>query len=343
MIHLVPVRNQRGAVYLLALTTLLVGIIFALAMLRASGGYFLGENSRQKKRAAVNLAEAGIDYAYWQLHYNGQRLPYSADVTLTSGSFHVDATDDGNRDCSTMVLLATGASGGYSYTIRRVALGMLPYHYGWCENRNLSMDRAVLSSGTMGAIRANGSIALNSNSNNLTTGVWATTTIFARGTVSPRYAGSPPVLYPDIDYAHYWSIADHYYAHSTTFVNLDHLETGMIYVNGDVDVSGWYRGQVTVVATGNIKVTGSLWPADQTSYLALATDHDITVQNAAGSVEAVLYAHSPGGSGDVNLNGSKTLTGSIAADDVSADSSVTLVRDTRLNLYAMKQLRLPGL
>ena len=336
-------RGRRGAAYLLAITTLLVGMVLALAMLRATSGYFIAENSRQKKRAAANLAEAGIDYAFWQLHYNGQRPPYSADVTLATGAFHVEASDDGSRDASTLLITSTGTSGGRSYTLRRAELGMLPYHYGWCENRSHMTGSAVLSSGTMGGIRINGAITLNSASNNVTTGVWAATTINYSGTVTPRYPSSSPVRFPDIDFGYYASIADHTYWGDQGFTNLDHPATGMIVVNGKVNISGWYRGVITIVATDNISVTGSLWPADQSSCLALITNRDISVEVAANSVEAVLYAHDSSGVGDVFIKGATTLIGSAAADDFANNSTVNLVRDTRLNLSVMRSLRLPGL
>ena len=335
--------SRRGAAYVLALVTLLVGVTLSLAMLRSASGGFTSEDSRNKRRAAMNMAEAGVDYALWQMHYNGQRLPYSADVTLTNGSFHVDATDDGARDPSTMYVVSTGACPGHSYTVRRVVLGLLPYHYGWCENRAMSTDKVILSSGAMGAIRANGSINLNNTSDSITTGVWSTSTITYKGTVTPRYASSPPVRFPDIDYSYYSSVANYTYWWGATFSNLDCATPAIVYVHGDVNVSGWYRGVITIVATGNVSVRGNLWPADQNSYLTLMTDSDINVENTAASVEAVLYAHSPSGTGDVHVKGATTLTGSAAADDIANDNSVTLVRDTRLTLNAMRSLRLPGL
>ncbi|MCX8052713.1 MAG: hypothetical protein N3B12_02810, partial [Armatimonadetes bacterium] len=121
------VHGQRGAAYLLAVTTLMVGVAFALAMLRATSGCFIAENSRHAKRAAANLAEAGLDYAYWQIQYKGVHLPYSATVPLTTGSFQVTAVDDGSRDSSTVLITSTGIVGRDKHQCRRVVLGLLPY------------------------------------------------------------------------------------------------------------------------------------------------------------------------------------------------------------------------
>jgi hypothetical protein len=127
-------------------------------MLRATSGYFIAENSRDKKRAAVNLADAGIDYAFWQIHYNGAHLPYSATVTLATGTFQVSAADDGSRDRSTMLITSTGTAGSHSYAIRRVTLGPLPYHYVYCENRSILDSNTLTSPGSGRGMRANGSI-----------------------------------------------------------------------------------------------------------------------------------------------------------------------------------------
>ncbi len=105
---------------MIALVTLLVGSTLSLALLRASLGQFTSESSRQKKQAAADLAEAGIDYAHWQVVSKDQALPYSADITLNTGSFHVDAVDDSARQQDAVLITATGTVGNCSHTMKRV-------------------------------------------------------------------------------------------------------------------------------------------------------------------------------------------------------------------------------
>lgn len=114
--------NRSGAAYVLALTTLVVGVTFALTMLQSSGSYFLTERSRNRKQMAMDMAEAGIDYAYIQVNNRGQSVPCAwPAVNLASGRFVVTATDIPGT--ATMLLTSTGTVNGVSYTIKRVTKG----------------------------------------------------------------------------------------------------------------------------------------------------------------------------------------------------------------------------
>lgn len=336
-------RNRNGAAYVLAVTTLLAGITLGLAMLRASGAYFMSEDTRQRKQAAMNLAEAGIGYAYWQVHYANQPLPYTADVTLSTGRFHVEAVDDGNREPSTMLITSTGTVGKHSHTVRRVTLGLLPYHYAYCENRNTDDGDALNMTGAGLGMRANGSIKLDSLLNNITAGAWATTTISTKGWVQPRYPGSPPIYFPEIDYSYYNSVATHKYWSDRWYTFLDYPSGAIIYVSGRVYIRGWYRGCITVVATGDIIINGSLSPADSNSYMALITREDIYIDYGAGYVDAIMYAHRSGLGSEANINGYTTICGLVASDDNTTTSTTNFSRNTKLTLAIMRQLKLPGL
>jgi hypothetical protein len=335
--------DERGAAYVLAVTSLLVGVILALAMIRAAGSYFIAEDTRQKKQAAINLAEAGIEYAFWQIHYNGARVPYSATVNLGDGSFQVSANDDGNRDLSTLIITSTGTVGGYKRTIKRVTLGLLPYHYAFCENKNADDGDALYSNGTGRGFRANGRINFGHNLCNITTGGWATTTITCPGTLTPRYPNSPPIIFPSVNPVYYSSIADYTYTGDVVFTSLNIPNTPVvIVVYGDVWIRGTYTGVYTIYCSHDIIVNGNLTPTNSTSYLALIANHKIRIENAASSVEAVLYSHTLGKTGLIEVKGATTITGSAAADDITTDSPTTFRPSSSLNLYVFKQLRLPG-
>ena len=342
-------RNRHGAAYVLALMTLLMGSIFALAMLRAGSAYFIAEDTRTKKRTAMNLAEAAINYAYWQVQYKGVSLPYSANVNFSSGSFSVQASDDGSRDPSTMLITATGTSGKHSYTTSRDVLGLLPYRYSWCENYDISTDKRVTVTGT-GGMRANGRINLSSNSNNVTAGAWATGTITHSGTVTPKYPNGPPVRFPDINFGYYNSIANWTYPWSISINGLS--GNGVIYVTGNINIRGVYTGVWTIVATGDINISASLTASNSSSYMALISDETIDIQGGAVIVDAILYAREnptggafvPGsGEGFVTIHGATTINGCVLADHVTNDNTITINRPPGLNLTLIKQLRLPGL
>lgn len=118
------IGSRSGAAYVLALTTLVVGITFALAMLQSSGSYFLTERSQGCKQMAADMAEAGIDYAFLQVNKHGTSVPYDfPTVSLASGSFHVSVSDIPGT--ATMLITSTGMVKGSSYTMCRVTKGAM--------------------------------------------------------------------------------------------------------------------------------------------------------------------------------------------------------------------------
>ena len=337
-------NSRRGAAYLIAVTTLLVGVVLALAMLRVAGGCFMAENTRHSKRAAVNLAEAGVDYAYWQIHYNGAHLPYQATVSLATGTFNVSAVDDGTRDASTVVITSTGLSGGHSYTVRRVVLGPLPYHYARCENTNISDADTLTSTGTGRGLRANGTIWLGSSGNNVRTGAWAGGAITASGTVTPRYPNTPPIRFPDIDYNYYYSNAGYYHPADATYTSLNFPgQSVIIVVAHDLTVKGTYRGVITFVVGHDVSVNGPLLAADGSSYIAILALDAITIEATATTAEGVFYCHNSASGGRVNVKGVTTINGSVCADVIATDKTTAFNPMSRFDLNAMRQLRLPGL
>jgi hypothetical protein len=338
------VHTNHGAAYVLALTTLLVGVILGLAMLRSSNSYYMAEYSRQKKQAAVNLAEAGADYAYWKVHYQGQKLPYTADLTTSSGNIHIEATDDGNRAASTMLITSKGTVGKHSQKIKRVMLGPLPYHYAVCENQKLEDADAIINNNTVvGGVRTNDLINLTHSGTSITTGAWAVNTISTTGSISPRYPSSPPVLFPTIDNSNYSSIADRKY-YGDTWINFPlYGFSGVIYVVGKAYVWGLYTGVNTVVSTDDLVVIGMLKGATSSSYMALLSTKRIRVANSSNEVQAIMYSHNSSNTGVVEVNDWPYITGSIATDNLTTAQNLVIAGDPRLTVGVMRQLRLPGL
>lgn len=331
---------------MLALVTLLVGCVLALAMLRASNTYFLAEDSRCKKQAEAYLAQAGVEYAYYKVHYQNQPLPFAAQVNMDKGAFKVQASDDGSRDLSTMLVTSTGKIGASEVTIKRVTLGLLPYHYGWCENTSISTINQFVSSGVERGFRTNGGAGLYALSNNINTGIWSAGNIVANGSVSPRNTNSPPIAFPNINYSYYISNAAYYYSYDVFFSGLDRAEDTIIYVNGNTTINtstNKYRGVLTIVCTGSITVKSNLIPQNSNSFLALITTRDIIVESGAPNITAVLYAHRAIGNSEIRIQGNTTVVGSVAADDIINSGRMDVTRDARLNIDIMRRLKLPGL
>lgn len=338
------VHTNRGAAYVLALTTLLVGVTLGLAMLRSSNGYYMAEDSRQKKQAAINLAEAGVDYAYWRVHYQGQKLPYTTNITTTSGSIHIEATDDGNRAASTMLITSTGTVGKHKQKIKRVMLGLLPYHYAICVNNKLEDADAIINNNTaVGGVRTNDLINLTHSGTSITTGAWAVNTISTTGSISPRYPSSPPILFPSIDNSYYSSIANRKY-YGDTWINFPlYGSSGVIYVVGKAYVWGLYTGVNTVVSTDDLVVVGMLKGSTSSAYMALLSTKRIRIANSSNEVEAVMYSHNSSNTGIVEVDDWPYITGSIATDTLVTAQNLVIAGDPTLTLGIMRQLNLPGL
>jgi hypothetical protein len=337
--------KQRGAAYVVALATLLMGMILGLAVLRFAGGRFFLEDSQRRRQTAFNLAEAGVDYAFWRLHFDGAHLPLSETVTLSTGTFQVNAVDDGARDRSTVLVTSTGIAGRDRYTLRRVILGLLPYEYAQCENSSLVDDNANISTGAGRGFRANGEIRLSSGSNNVTTGAWATTNIVCSGTVTPRYPNSPPIRFPNIDLDYYYYTAANYiYWYDVEFNPISFPgNKGVVLVFGKVRIRGSYNGTYTVVATDDVSINANLTPANPSSRLAIVATKKITIEATATNVEAILYCHNSAGTGVINVKGVTTIKGSVSADDMTTDKTVTFNPDPSIDLTVLRKLYLPGL
>jgi hypothetical protein len=194
-------------------------------------------------------------------------------------------------------------------------------------------------------MRVNGSIQLTNNGTNITAGAWATSTITTTGMVTPQFPGSPPVWFPDIDYAYYNSIATQVYAGNQTFTNLTPVQAGVIVVDGGVTMNGGtYDGCFTIVATGLIDIKKDVARGNPSSFLALISATQIIIEASAKSVDALLYSHNATNTGEVYSRGgaSKTLTGSMAADNIQVDGDFTANRDPSVTLDIVRHLHLPG-
>lgn len=346
-------QNRSGAAYVIALVTLLVGATLSLALLRASGGQFTLEISRQNKQAAVNLAEAGVDYARWQVVNKKHLLPYSADVSLNTGSFHVDAVDDSSRQMGEILITATGTSQGCSYTMKRVIGSggeLLNYLYFMCSNADIDLPFSGTYTQTESSLsygfRSNGNVTLASCQVN--NGVWATGTITTNGgSVAPLNPGSDRVIFPNIDFDHYRSIATHILTGPVT-LNLTYPErSGVIFVDGDVTFGGGYNGAYTVVATGTLTIKVDEGDVTGTPpYTAFISGKQIKlIGDSGGAVDLVLYCHNSSGTGEIYLDpkSSTVFCGSMAADKFTIVSYPGQLHNTlQLTSDMLKQLHMPG-
>lgn len=341
--------EEHGAAYLLAITTLVVGLILALALLRSSNAGFLSESGRADVGRAKYTAEAGVDYAAWQVLDQHVDIPYTADVTLTGKSFHVTAADDTARDPDTVLITSVGTASGNSYTSKRVVeCAPLPYDYAWCQSTSLSSSQAMVITSAKHGLRVNGNINLSNSGNNITTGALASGTITASGTVTPRYPSGPSLTFPTIDNTYYRSIANVVYNSDHTFNEgqLAFAQPTLIYVSGEATLQcSSYTGMVTIVASGSIRPSVTITASNQNSYLALisATGIDIITKNV-DQLQAILYTHNSNKTGNVHWRDDIQFIGAVCTDTTTISGSPLIFgNDPRITHSILTQMHLPGL
>jgi len=126
--------------------------------------------------------------------------------------------------------------------------------------------------------------------------------------------------FPETDENWYRNRADVIYAgedledgKKTFSLNSGSEINGVHFVEGDVDISGTYRGDAVIVATGEINITGDLKPldGDDESRLTLVSFDEIVV-SSNNNVKALFYSD-----GTISLNNNVEVAGSIIARTVN--------------------------
>ncbi|HLJ55544.1 MAG TPA: carboxypeptidase-like regulatory domain-containing protein, partial [Chthonomonadaceae bacterium] len=117
-------RRERGTAAMLAILALTALLFVVLAVLWLSNGA-LYLSMRQKRIVALRaLAEAGLQYAYWQIVFNSAVPPQTYGPTaLGSGTFTVTVTDNSAQIAGTYKLVSTATISGETLTYTRVIDG----------------------------------------------------------------------------------------------------------------------------------------------------------------------------------------------------------------------------
>jgi hypothetical protein len=100
--------------------------------------------------------------------------------------------------------------------------------------------------------------------------------------------------------------------------------SGIIYVNGDVSISGQYTGKALIVATGNISITGNVTAGDRdTDAIALITTKSVKIAGNA-EVDGLIYSHNVTQDASATINGTANIYGAVVADVVTTNGGVTV-------------------
>jgi Tfp pilus assembly protein PilX len=352
--------NRRGSVFVLAMAALIVLLLLGTSLVQTSVQGLSWASKDRRKIEAFSLAESGVDMAITKLYEDYDSInatissgsTYSDTFTLTQGavSYTVTAPYAGIADSCLIVSDATTWTNqqarvrviaAYQRDVSRVFEGAI-----FCDSPlTLNGSGGVYpdASGMGGDIYANGDIVFNGTSFTMdedgsiyTTG----TTNWVPDEIPSTHVHEnvAPLEMPVIDLDYYESIATTKYTGNKTFNDSNMVGlSGVIFVKGDVRISGNYTGQAVIVATGKITVTGNVTTANpDTDTLALMSPKSIKISGNS-TVHGLIYAHSVVDDAETTLSGNITVYGAIVSDVVRTNGGIEIYyRDV------WKGLPLPG-
>jgi len=314
----------------------LVVLLIVGASLVQTGSQELQTASRVRKESrALNLAEAGVDYAAWKLYYAPtQSLPVTwTRSDLGTGTFSVTASryvdGSGNSVANTVVLQSTGTSQGWPSQVKVV--GKFLVHP---EENNPIFDHALFSNADLtmgGTADVTGSIACNGNltlqgTPSVTGDARASGKITVKGgnITGTKTAFAPKVPMPTIDLAYYRSIATTVVGTGYHFLGNTALN-GITYVDGNCDINATFSGTGIIVCSGKVTVNGSATLESlENDSLAIVSAGGVRV-NGNCTIHGFIYTHNLDVPAGFAGNGTANITGGVVADVITSSGTLNIV------------------
>jgi len=347
------IANMRGSAYMIAMITLVVGLILGLALLRLAGGSTIQIRNSVDVGKAACLADAGINYGYWQYMYSHVTLPHTATQQLGSGSFTVTVSECPDV-ANTVKIQATGHYRDMTYRRTRViAKKVSIYEMALCVGSSFSAPRSLItgSSGECGDVYINGNLAIQRqaiiNGDLHTTGtVLNPDAVTVTGTLT---TGAPAIEFPPIDLGYYGSRANRTYYGSTRFTSLDFtVPYEVVYVDGSLQLRGTVSGIGLLVVDGDLQVIGDVnYSSISLDKLAVLVAGRLIVPGSSGLTRKVygfFYVHNTDGTGCFeSAPKAEFKLGGVAADTVGSVQYLKLIADPAYRETDLAHLlRLPG-
>jgi hypothetical protein len=340
-------KDEQGTAFLLAMVALVVLLILGSSFIQSAIQSLATAHHEKKQNEALDLAEAGVDHAMVTLYegYDNVDADLSStgrhDGTLTTANGSAAYTITGPyQGLADTVLIDSQATTNTQQQGRlRVVAAYMRDVSAVFRGAVFSDSPLVLngagtvvgdSSGQGGSIYANGDITFKGTSFTMatdgmifTTGTtnWVPTEVPA-GNVFQNIA---PIPMPVIDLAYYRSIATQVYSGKVKFNSSDLTGiSGVIFVDGDLSLSGSYSGNAIIVASGAVSITGNVEAGD-TSTDSLVVMSPVSVKIAGNArVEGLVYAHSVIDDGSITASGSVEIVGALVADVVRTNGGINI-------------------
>jgi cytoskeletal protein CcmA (bactofilin family) len=340
-----PRGSCRGSVFLLAMVALVTLLLLGACLVSNAVQGLARSSDDQRRTEAFCLAESGVEMALAKLYEDYDDInntlatagQYDDSFTLPQGSvaYTVTAPVSGVADSCLIVSQAT------TWTNRQARVRVIATYL---RDVGRVFDGAIFcdspltlhgaggvypdADGKGGAIYANGDVTFDGESFTMT----EEGAIYTTGNVNwvppdvpatSVHQGVAPISMPVIDLDYYESIATTKYTGRTTF-STDDLQdlSGIIFVKGDVNISGSYTGNAMIVATGKISVTGNVTTEHlDTDALALLSPKSIKIAGNS-TVHGLVYSHSIVDDGETTVGGNITIYGALCADVVRSNGSI---------------------
>lgn len=340
-------KCQEAGFALVSAMIFLVVLLFVGASLVQTSTQELQVASRVRKETrALNLAEAGIDYAAWRLYNGGgASLPVTwSRSDLAGGTFSVTASQykgaSGTPVPNTVVLESTGVSQGWPAQVKVVGRFLTnPGSHNPIFDYALFSDAELRLSGTAdikGDTHANANIKVQGSAK-VQGDASSTGTIKVTG--SATITGSvtqfaPQVPMPTIDLEYYRSIADTVINGNYNFngnVGLD----GITFVDGDCSINATFHGQGVIVCSGDVRVNGAArLQSLEDDELAIVCAGSVRI-NGTCRIEGFVYAHNMDVPSAFAGNGTADILGGVVADVINVNGTLYVK-------YREPTLPLPG-
>jgi len=325
-------RNRRGSAFITALIFLVVLLGLGASFVGMSLQEVVRASRARKENRALALAEAGLDYAAWRI-YNETPTSYPitfARTDLPEGSFsatvdiYLDA--DGNPVPNSLLVVSTGLSQGWTAQVKAVG----QYLISPGENSSV-FDNALFSDADMeiqgtadiiGSVHSNANITVKGSPSvvgDVSAAGWINDpNKRIQGTTTP-YSAKKSL--PTVDLQYYRGKASKVYSRPQTFSGTIDLD-GVIFVDGDVDISGQVSGKGVVVATGTIRVNGNVTLANPDSdAFALISTKKVKV-NGTARIEGAIYAHNAEMPAVIEGLGTADVLGAVVADLITSGGTL---------------------
>ncbi|MEE9367526.1 MAG: hypothetical protein V3V05_01550 [Pontiella sp.] len=301
-----------------------------LTMLTKMGSQRVFDTQRMTNKAkALAYAEAGVDFAYAIISPDFDQRNNSAlfanKTSYGEGGYTLTVTAISNNYA---LINSVGECGGISQTAEALVEDIYADSGGSDAIDYASMDGfnyAILSGGQFGfkgsgyiaggggklhsnsAININGSAQTEiSVSSTVEISVGKNTIVgsisaplldlhkFSNITAGSTTATVPPVAIPDIDFTPYYNWAlDHGEVHNGFSTTADYTPVGgILYVIGDVSISSFAKISGSIIATGNIKISGQVTVTPTIDTIALATGSGNIQNTSSKRITGLVYSNS---------------------------------------------------